>query len=266
MRSGQHTAQRTTHPAYKSYSWSTLTRQQPTPARVPQANSTRQRPADPAVKNMAAGAVRTGYADPNARPTFNAGANLGRSVGAANGRMNPAARPKQQTRPAAKANAGAVKSTASAAKKKVAAIKTKSITTLHTIAAEKRYAFPMAIVLIAVSLTILVLAIITTSVRINEITTENAALKREYNSLVADENELRMQLEVRDDLRVVETIAKEELGMVKKDQAQKYYLTIHKEDKIELIEDVVEHKSSFIDGILSFGGSIVERIRAFFGL
>ena len=151
-------------------------------------------------------------------------------------------------------------------KQKAAKIRKKSITTLHTIVIQKSYAFPLSIVLIAVAVTALILAVITASVRINEITTENSELSNKYASLLNEENELRTELETRDDLRVVEHMAKDELGMVKKDQVQKYYLTINKQDKIELVDEEVAVKKGFIDELLEFGASIADRIRAFFGL
>ena len=120
--------------------------------------------------------------------------------------------------------------------------------------------------LIAVAVTALILAVITASVRINEITTENSELSNRYASLLSEENDLRTELETRDDLRVVEQMAKDELGMVKKDQVQKYYLTINKQDKIELVDEEVAVKKGFIDELLEFGASIADRIRAFFGL
>lgn len=173
--------------------------------------------------------------------------------------VNPTAQ-KQKARAAAKP-VGIEK-----VKQKAAKIRKKSITTLHTIVIQKSYAFPLSIVLIAVAVTALILAVITASVRINEITTENSELSNRYASLLSEENDLRTELETRDDLRVVEHMAKDELGMVKKDQVQKYYLTINKQDKIELVDEEVAEKKGFIDELLEFGASIADRIRAFFGL
>ncbi len=144
-------------------------------------------------------------------------------------------------------------------------VRHKHIEKIHTLVAEKRYSFPLSIVSIAFCFTILIMAIITTSVQITEITAQNSLLERQYNSMISEENELRLRLETRDDLRVVERLAKEEYGMVKKDQVERYYITVNKQDKIEIIEEVEEETSGIFDGILSFGGSIVERVRGFFG-
>ena len=101
--------------------------------------------------------------------------------------------------------------------------------------------------------------------RISEVTTENSALRSTYNSLVSEQSELRTKLESRDDLRVVEEKAKNELGMVKKDQVPKYYLTIRNEDKIEIVEEKAVEKTGVIDKIVDFGKNIADRVKAFFG-
>ena len=273
-----------THPSYTEYSWDSLARPNTQPQRPPQP----QRPT----------AGRTQTARPAANPAQR-GPQVQRSTAAVNARRDRMQRPVQAgarpgartgtpqsarqsaqqpagAREAAKRRAEAQKKAAQNRAKAAAALKVqaakadklrkRSIVAIHTIVSDKKYSFPMAVVLIALSFTILIMAIVTTSVQITEITSENATLQRTYNSLVSEENELRLRLETRDDLRVVETMAKTELGMVKKDQVDRYYLTVHKEDKIEIVEETVEEKPNIFDGLLSFGGSVVERVRAFFGL
>ena len=221
----------------------------------------------------AAASANAGYAPQNTRraaPAVNTqrtGANV-RRMTSAGARQVSGARPMGQnpTAQKQKARAAAKPVGIEKVKQKAAKIRKKSITTLHTIVIQKSYAFPLSIVLIAVAVTALILAVITASVRINEITTENSELSNRYASLLNEENELRTELETRDDLRVVEQMAKDELGMVKKDQVQKYYLTINKQDKIELVDEEVAEKKGFIDELLEFGASIADRIRAFFGL
>ena len=64
---------------------------------------------------------------------------------------------------------------------------------------------------------------------------------------------------------IVEEKAKNELGMVKKDQVPKYYLTIRNEDKIEIVEEKAVEKTGVIDKIVDFGKNIADRVKAFFG-
>ena len=221
----------------------------------------------------AAASTSAGYAPQNTRraaPAVNTqrtGANV-RRMTSAGARQVSGARPMGQNPTAQKQKSRAATKPVGIekVKQKAAKIRKKSITTLHTIVIQKSYAFPLSIVLIAVAVTALILAVITASVRINEITTENSELSNRYASLLNEENDLRTELETRDDLRVVEQMAKDELGMVKKDQVQKYYLTINKQDKIELVDEEVAEKKGFIDELLEFGASIADRIRAFFGL
>jgi len=162
------------------------------------------------------------------------------------------------------ADAQAIKEAIATPVKAASAIRKRTVTRLHTIISERRYSFPVSIVLIALLFTFLILAIVTTSVQISEVTREKSALERSYNSLVADENELRMLLETRDDLRVVEEVATEELGMVKKDQVQRYYLSSFKEDKIELVNEAAVKQSNFWSGFADMFGGILDRIRLFF--
>lgn len=176
-------------------------------------------------------------------------------------REEEARRLAEETRKRAEA---AAKAAARQAKKAQAKLY-RELRKLNTIKTDSRYTFPMAIVATAAAFTLLVLAIVTTSVQISEITTENSALQRTYDSLVAEENKLRMELEVRDDLRTVENLAKNEYGMVKQDQVERYYLRTYNADKIELIEEeeIVE-KTSWADRIAGVFNSIGERILSFF--
>lgn len=136
---------------------------------------------------------------------------------------------------------------------------------LNTVEVKARYSFPAAIIMTALAFTVLIFAIVTTSVRISEITTENSALQRTYDSLVSEENKLRMELEIRDDLRTVENLAKNEYGMVKQDQVERYYLRTYNADKIELIEEKAAEKTSVLDKISGVFGAIGGRILSFFG-
>lgn len=274
-----HNQIRTTHPSYTEYTWNNLVRQ---PSAKPE-NQTGPVTDRPSASKAASNASSNAASFTTARPGNISARNIntshaanppfkpGRSSAGVN--SNISADTKMRTGAASDLKAKAPATSKAAAKSAVAQkqisavkIRKKSITTLHTIVSEKRYSFPLSVVLTAISITILVLSIITTSVRISEITVENAKLQRTYNSLVAEENELRLLLETRDDLRQVESIAKNEIGMVKKDQVKKYYMTVHKEDKIELVDEVKVEKRSIFDELMSFGGSIVQRIRAFFRL
>ncbi|MBQ2766386.1 MAG: septum formation initiator family protein [Clostridia bacterium] len=232
-----------THPSYTEYSWDSIVAD----------NSAAQ------TAQMSAEAIR--------RPAAAQSATAVR-------RPTPTAQPRSRVDTRERKEATSGKAARTAANRQAAMVqggaavkkRTKAVVNIHTLTVEKKYAFPMSIVLIALCFTILVMSIVTTLVQVSDITAENSALKSQYNSLVSQENELRLLLETRDDLRVVEAMAKEELGMVKKDQVDRYYLTVNKEDRIEIVEEVEESDGGFIEDIMTFGGSLVERIRNFFGM
>lgn len=148
--------------------------------------------------------------------------------------------------------------------KKAQAKAIKALNELNTIKSDSRYTFPAAILMTALAFTVLVLAIVTTSVQISEITIENAALQRSYNQLVAEQNKLSMELEVRDDLRTVENLAKNEYGMVKQDQVERYYLKTYQSDRIELIEETAEESTNWFDSLSGAVKAFVGRFVAFF--
>lgn len=231
-----------TNPAYTEYSWDSLAEGRP----VAQKNGLGQSVnSTAAVKGRAAAHGNT--------------ASRGRV--AADPRSTTAQTPRVTSSPTVKTNTKAVSKT-----EKSARVKTKVEYLTTEVDKSQRRAFPLSIVLTAACATVLILSIITTGVQINDITAVNSDLRTKYNELVKQSDELSLLLETRDDLRVVEAMAKEELGMVKRDQVDRYYLTVHKEDKIEIIETAEEKGVSFIDEIKSFTDSVVERILGFFGV
>ncbi len=238
-----------THPSYKEYSWdaltSSITNAKPVSHKngigqqVSAATGTAVRTNTGSFPNVGAVGTRTG--EFTAQKNVKAGVSAGKA--------------KVKTKALAKGKS-----------KKLAKVKTKVEYLTTDVEAARRYSFPVSLVLMAVCATVLIMAIITTGVQINEITAQNSSLKSQYSQLEELRDELNRQLEVRDDLRVVERMAKDELGMVKRDQVDRYYLTVHKEDKIEIIEDEKQETTSFWEGIKDAGGSLIDRVRGFFGL
>jgi len=237
-----------THPSYTEYSWDALVGSKQTAHKTETSKMT--------ASAASAGATITA---PSSQAKKTAGSFKG---GIAKTKLR---KHSSVSAPAAKESAESVVIGTDTAEKKAKA-KTKKKVSIHTITVEKKYSFPISVVFLSLCFTLLIVAIITTAVQINEITQVNSSLERKYNTLVSDENELRLLLETRDDLRVVEQMAKEELGMVKIDQVERHYLTVAREDKIEIIEETKDESTGIFDSIADLGSSIVERIRRFFGM
>lgn len=232
-----------TNPAYTEYSWESLAEKRP----IAKKNGLGQ-----PVNSVAA-------TRPGARAGNNT-ASFGRAY--ADPRSNTA----ETARVGAKTTAQPKTKAVSKVDRKSVRVKTKVEYLTTEVEKSRRHAFPLSVVLVAACATVLIMAIITTGVQINEITSQNSELRTQYNQLVKQSDELSLLLETRDDLRVVEAMAKEELGMVKRDQVDRYYLTVHKEDKIEIIEAVKEEGPSVVDEIRSFTSSVIDRILGFFGV
>ncbi len=271
---------RTTHPAYREYSWESLTGTIPRqgtghaqgdnqgtraqPRRAPQAP---RQAAPNNIKNAQAG-IMTGRTPVGQVPPGQAPA---RPKSMAPGAVRHGGMPRiaphgsVSARPKPKAPAKPPKEKKTTKQWLTGLYEKWKESRTHIIITERKYNFPLSIIFIALAISIIIMLIITASVRISEVTTENSALRSTYNSLVSEQSELRTKLESRDDLRVVEEKAKNELGMVKKDQVPKYYLTIRNEDKIEIVEEKAVEKTGVIDKIVDFGKNIADRVKAFFG-
>lgn len=107
---------------------------------------------------------------------------------------------------------------------------------VRTISDLNKKSFPTAAIFLSIICTMLFMYIIYNMVQINEYTVEQAELYKKIESLTATEKELKLEVDKRNDLRVIEKIATEEYGMVKKDKVTKLYVNVGAEDKSEAVE------------------------------
>lgn len=248
-----------THPAYTEYSWESLIGAD---NRVPAKQG--------AVKGEAVQRSAAATAGPNIGTGYVTGKARRTSVGASR-TAKKSARPnnvgrvrKQPTAAPANVRAAARPSGAEVSTAAAETVNSRGKVNFLTLKTGKRYSFPLLPILIAVSFTVLIMAVVTTAVEINEITAVNSKLESKYNSMTSEENELKRLLEVRDDLRAVEQIAQEELGMVKIDEVEQCDLVITKEDEIEIVVETEEKCADMLDGLADFGNSVLRRIRSIF--
>ena len=140
-------------------------------------------------------------------------------------------------------------------KKVVAAVK--ELPKVRTIKARKTMPFPTSVVFVSVICTVLFMFMMLTMAQINEFTQDISALQGRLSELQKQEEDLRLDVEFKNDLRVIESAAVNELGMVKSDEVQKQYVIIGNEDKIEVIEPETT-EDSLINTVMS---SIGENFR-----
>ena len=112
-----------------------------------------------------------------------------------------------------------------------------------------------------VMLMILVLAVSDTY----RTTREIDRLEAELQALQAEAADLRLQLEEKNDIRVIEEIATKDLGMVKEDSLQRRYISISDGEHIELLntEEENEEKTGgvLLSSILSALGDLFGRFK-----
>lgn len=124
---------------------------------------------------------------------------------------------------------------------------------------EKR-PFPVAFISYSVVFTILFMFLLLSFSRINEYTIDINDLKNEVTKQQTEQSKLKLQVDSRDDLRYIEQVASEKLGMVKSDKLTKMYVSIGGEDKLE-VKDV--KKDSMNVGVVMSG--VAELFEAFLG-
>ena len=99
--------------------------------------------------------------------------------------------------------------------------------------------------------TVMLMVILFSFAQNYELTSEISSLENQARELVQLERELSVQLEERDDIRVIENIAVNELGMVKNDLVENRYVSISGGDRVELAEDTEETQPAEKSGIFS---------------
>ena len=103
------------------------------------------------------------------------------------------------------------------------------------IVVEKR-PIPVTIIMLAFVFTIMAMILIYSGTQIYEHTHQISELRDELKSVTDKATELTLELEIRDDIRTVERIARERIGMVKGDLVEKRFVSLNDtDDRIELI-------------------------------
>lgn len=102
--------------------------------------------------------------------------------------------------------------------------------------AEGRRMKPMSAVLIVIG-TMMIMSIVLSFSEIYQTTSEIARLEADLAALRDQAAELELELEEKNDIRVIERIATEDLGMVKEDAVQRKYISLSDGERIDIIED-----------------------------
>ncbi len=153
-------------------------------------------------------------------------------------RMKPAAKTKSVSAESARRRSAAAAAVRSKEKRRNAEVK------IHA-------PFPYAAVTMLSVFTVMFMVLLFSFAQNYELTSEISALEDQARELVKLERDLSVQLEERDDIRVIENIAVNELGMVKNDLVENRYVSISGGDRVELAENTEESEAAPEGGIFS---------------
>ncbi len=113
----------------------------------------------------------------------------------------------------------------------VASVRTEP--TVRTVTDTTKVAFPYSVVFLSLLCSLLFFYMIFNYVQINEHTSSVSDLKSEIATLSFEAEDLTAKLDMKNDLTVIENIAKEKLGMVTVDEIAKKYITMDPDDVID---------------------------------
>lgn len=108
---------------------------------------------------------------------------------------------------------------------------------LYEVKAAHRMPLPVAAMVALIVCTLTVLTVVTGSALVGRASDEVSELKNEAAALAATERELTQELDRKNDLRTIERIAVDELGMIPTDLITKKYISFSGIDVIEAYTD-----------------------------
>ena len=114
---------------------------------------------------------------------------------------------------------------------------------------EGRRMTPMFAVFLVIG-TMMIMSIVLSFSEIYQTTSEIAQLENTLAALQDQAAELELELEEKNDIRVIEQIATEKLGMVKEDSVQRKYISLSDGERIDIIEDENAEEETAAPGVL----------------
>lgn len=122
--------------------------------------------------------------------------------------------------------------------------------------------FPVGYLAMLAAVTMMIMGILVSVSQIYETTGTIADLEDELVILQAEVDKLELAIEEKNDIRIIEQIATDQLGMVKEDSVQRKYVSLSDGERIDLIE---EDEDNIDEGTLgTMLSSLAEAFAGFF--
>ncbi|MBE6569755.1 MAG: hypothetical protein E7658_06025 [Ruminococcaceae bacterium] len=103
--------------------------------------------------------------------------------------------------------------------------------------------FPLTFLLLLSFVTVMIMMIILSIAQIYQTTDAISDLEYQLTTLQTTAAELELKIEEKNDIRVIEQIATDRLGMVKEDSVQKKYISLSDGERIELVENTSDENA-----------------------
>lgn len=104
---------------------------------------------------------------------------------------------------------------------------------------------PKGLLIAIVLFTAIVMMIIFSFAQINEFKREISGLEAQRTELNTEIEQLAIQLDLKNDVRVIEQTAREDIGMVRRNQVESKYINVAQGDRVEVIDDAEDNEEDF---------------------
>lgn len=104
---------------------------------------------------------------------------------------------------------------------------------------------PKSIVIAVILFTAIVMMILFSFSQINEFKREISGLESQRSELNTEISQLAIQLDLKNDVRVIEQTAREDIGMVRRNQVESKYINVAQEDRVEILDDAQDSEENF---------------------
>ena len=99
---------------------------------------------------------------------------------------------------------------------------------------------PKGVLIAIVLFTVIVMMIVFSFAQINEFKREISDLEAQRTELTGEIDQLAVKLDLKNDVRVIEQTAREDIGMLRRNQVESKYINVAQEDRVEVIDDAEE--------------------------
>ncbi len=115
-------------------------------------------------------------------------------------------------------------------------------------------------ILILTLITVMIITVLFSIAQVYRTSNTIADMEKELSSLQSTASKLELAIEEKNDIRVIQQIATEQLGMVKEDSVQRKYISLSDGERIDLIAEEAAEEEGVFGTMLSSIAALFDRI------